>query len=67
MSDSQTPVYAKARPLPYAIKEKVEDKLSNMVKKNIILPISHSNWAAPIVPIQKLVVVFEFVEFSKLR
>ena len=24
-----------------------------MVKQNIILPISHSNWVAPIVPIQK--------------
>ena len=53
ISDSQTPVYAKARPLPCAIKEKVEDELSNMVKQNIISPISHSNWAAPIVPIQK--------------
>ena len=45
ISDSQTPVYAKARPLPYAIKEKVEDELSNMVKQNIILPVSHSNCA----------------------
>ena len=53
ISESQTPVYARARPLPYAIKEKVEDELSNMVKQNIISPISHSNWAAPIVPIQK--------------
>ena len=36
-----------------AIKEKVEDELSNIVKQNIISSISHSNWAAPIVPIQK--------------
>ena len=43
ISDSQTSVYAEARPLPYAIKEKVEDELSNMVKQNIIPPISHSN------------------------
>ena len=49
----KTPVYAKACPLPYAIKEKVKDELSNMVKQNIISPITHSNWAAPIVPIQK--------------
>ena len=42
-----------ARPLPCAIIENVEDELSNMVKKNIISPISHSNWAAPIVSIQK--------------
>ena len=53
ISESQTPVYAKARPLPYAIKEKVEDELSNMVKQNINSPVSHSNWAASIVPIQK--------------
>ena len=44
--------------MPYAIKEKVEDELSNMVKQNIISPISHSNWSAPIVPIQKTSGVF---------
>ena len=54
ISESQTPVYAKTHPLPYAIKEKVEDELSNMVKQNLISPVSHSNWAAPIVPIQKM-------------
>ena len=43
ISDSQTPVYAKTRPLPYAIKEKVEDELSNIVKQKIISLISHSN------------------------
>ena len=32
ISISESPVYAKARPLPYAIKEKVGDELSNMVK-----------------------------------
>ena len=46
ISELQTPVYAKARPLCYSIKEKVEDEVSNMVKQNIISPISHSNWAA---------------------
>ena len=53
ISDPQTPVYAKVPLFPYDIRGKVEDELSNMVKKNIISPISHSNLAAPIVPIQK--------------
>ena len=66
ISDSQTPMYAKARPLPYAIKEKVEDELSNMVKQNIISPISHSNSAAPIVHIQKTSCSFQICEDFKV-
>ena len=53
VDQSKRPIYTKARPLPYAIKEKVEDELLNMVNQNIIVPVSHSDWAAPIVPIQK--------------
>ena len=53
VDQSKRPIYTKARPLPYAIKEKVEDELLNIVNQNIIVPVSHSDWAAPIVPIQK--------------
>ena len=66
ISESQTPVYAKARPLPYAIKEKVEDELSNMVKQ--LLRLFHIVIGLrPLCPYRKLAVVFEFVEISKLR
>ena len=53
VDQSKRPIYTKARPLPYAIKEKVENELLSMVNQNIIVPVSHSDWAAPIVPIQK--------------
>ena len=33
--------------MPFSIREKVEDELFNIVKQNIISPISHSNWDSP--------------------
>ena len=63
ISNSQTAVYAKSRPLPYAINEKVEDELSNMVKQNIISPISLCNWA---VPIQKTSGCFRICGYFKV-
>jgi len=47
------PRYFKARPLPYALKEKVEAELVRLEKEGIIEPVSFSEWAAPIVPILK--------------
>lgn len=47
------PRYFKARPLPYALKEKVETELTRLQNEGIIEPVSFSEWAAPIVPIVK--------------
>ena len=50
---SVKPVYCKARPIPYAMRNKVEDGLTNLEQQGVITPISHSDWAAPIVPVLK--------------
>lgn len=47
------PRYFKARPLPYALKEKVETELTRLQNEGIIEPVSFSKRAAPIVPIVK--------------
>ena len=53
IDESVKPVFCKARPLPYAIKDKVEKELDSMVEKEILSPVSYAEWAPPIVPIQK--------------
>ena len=47
------PKFYKARPLPYALKEKVEKELERLQAAGVISPIQFSDWAAPIVPVVK--------------
>ena len=44
------PKFFKARPVPYALKSKVEDELERLQKEGIISPVEFSEWAAPIFP-----------------
>ena len=48
-----TPKFHKARSIPFALKEKVEQALQKLERQGIISPITHSDWAAPIVPVLK--------------
>ena len=48
-----TPSFYSARPVPYALREKVEAGLERLQKQGIIEPVQFSDWAAPIVPILK--------------
>ena len=48
-----TPKFMKARPVPYALKAKVELELDRLQRENIISPVDFSEWAAPIVPVVK--------------
>ena len=48
-----TPKFMKARPVPYALKAKVELELDRLQRENIISPIEFSEWAAPIVLVVK--------------
>lgn len=47
------PKCLKARPVPYAIKPKVEAELERLVKSGVLEPVSTSEWATPIVPVMK--------------
>ncbi|KAK7909343.1 hypothetical protein WMY93_014027 [Mugilogobius chulae] len=48
-----TPKCLKARPVPYAIKPKVEAEIDRLVKSGVLEPVSTSEWATPIVPVMK--------------
>ena len=47
------PLFYIARTVPFALKRKVEDELERLEKEDIITPVKFSDWAAPIVPVEK--------------
>ena len=47
------PRFFKARPIPYAMKEKVESELHRLQAAGVISPVQFSDWAAPVVPVVK--------------
>ena len=48
-----TPRFCKARTLPYAMREKVEQEIDRLLAEGIIEPIEYADWAAPVVAVLK--------------
>ena len=53
IENNAKPKFCKARPVPFALKERVEAELDRLHATGVIEPITFSRWAAPIVPIVK--------------
>ncbi|XP_061723525.1 uncharacterized protein K02A2.6-like [Cydia pomonella] len=47
------PVFLRARPLAYALREPVERALEQLVRDGVLTPVDRSDWATPIVPVVK--------------
>ena len=53
VKENAKPVFHKPRPIPFALKEKVAKELDRLEREGIIEKVTHSEWAAPIVPVPK--------------
>lgn len=47
------PVFLKARPLPFSIRDSVEQEIHSMVEKGVLVKVNRSEWATPVVPVMK--------------
>ena len=48
-----TPRFHKARSVPYAMRQAVEDELDRLVKEGTLEPVEYSDWATPLVSVWK--------------
>ena len=53
IDDSVKPRFLKARPVPYHLRDRVNDELSRLEREGILERVDSSDWACPIVPIVK--------------
>ncbi|CAB3254180.1 unnamed protein product [Arctia plantaginis] len=50
--EGAVPVFCRARPVPYALRERVEAELDAMLRDAVIEPVDAANWATPLVPVR---------------
>ena len=55
LDDNATPRFHKARPVPYALRPKVDAELLSLEESNILSKVDRSDWATPIVPVLRTV------------
>ena len=53
LKDDSQERFLKARPMPYALKPKVEEELRRLQNEGILTKVEWSEWATPIVPVPK--------------
>ncbi|PIO76368.1 hypothetical protein TELCIR_01570 [Teladorsagia circumcincta] len=53
------PVFRKARSVPYAVQPRITQEIDRLVAANVLTPVEHSEWAAPVVALRRIFCRFE--------
>lgn len=53
LKEGSKPIFCKARPVPFSLKSKVEHKIDRLVQSGILVKVDYSEYATPVVPVQK--------------
>ena len=53
LQDGAEPVFYKARPVPYALRQNVEEELDRLESLGVVKKVERSDWASPIVGVPK--------------
>ena len=53
LKENVTPRFHRSRPLPFPLKEPIEQELHPLEEAGILTQVSHSEWAALVVPVPK--------------
>lgn len=53
LKERAVPKFVKARPVPYALRNKVTEELDRLVSEGVLSPVASSEWATPLVPVVK--------------
>lgn len=51
--EGAAPVFRRARPLPFALRGRVDAELDGMLRSGVIEPVDCADWATPLVPVTK--------------
>lgn len=62
VNQEATPQFYRARPVPHALREKIEEELVRLQRTGVIEQVQYSDWAAPVVPIVKPGETYDCVE-----
>ncbi|XP_067629387.1 uncharacterized protein K02A2.6 isoform X1 [Eurosta solidaginis] len=53
LKNDHYPIFAKAYSVPFGLRKKVEDEIARLCEEGVIVPVSRSRWASPIVIVNK--------------